>query len=103
MEPLPIGEPLAETLEDTCERWTCDRRRATVCYTCGCNLPFQSHGDPRNVVEDMFVEAGKTKEIKNAGKTDAKRNMLKLLKKQMDAEQLERPRENYAEKATSGS
>ena len=74
-----------------------------MCYTCGCNLPFESHGDPRNVVEDMFVEAGKTKEIKNAGKTDAKRNMLKLLKKQMDAEQLERPRENYAEKTTSGS
>lgn len=74
-----------------------------MCYTCGCNLPFESHGDPRNVVESAFVEAGKTKEIKNAGKTDAKRNTFELLKKQIDAEELTRPRESYAEEQESKS
>ena len=74
-----------------------------MCYTCPCGLPFESHGDPRNVVESAFAKAGRTKEIKNAGKTEAKRNMYKLLKKQLDRRELARPRKSYAKKAKAAS
>jgi hypothetical protein len=47
-----------------------------MCYTCGCKMPFEDHGDPRNVVERAFTDGGKTKEIKNAGTAKAKQNML---------------------------
>ena len=72
-----------------------------MCYTCGCKLPFEDHGDPRNIVESALVEAGKTKEIKNAGRTQAKRNMLELIQEQQDAGELDEPRKSYAEKTES--
>ena len=72
-----------------------------MCYTCGCKLPFEDHGDPRNIVESALVEAGKSKEIKNAGRAQAKRNMLELIQEQKDAGDLEEPKKSYAEEAES--
>ena len=68
-----------------------------MCYTCGCKLPFETHGDPRNIVEQALIEAGKTKEIKNAGRATAKQNMLELIEAQRRAGELEEPRKSYAE------
>lgn len=70
-----------------------------MCYSCGCKLPFESHGDPRNIVEQMLIDAGKTKEIKNAGRVKAKENMLELIEAQRRAGELDEPRQSYAEEA----
>lgn len=68
-----------------------------MCYTCGCRMPYDDHGDPRNIVESALIEAGKTKEIENAGRATAKRNMLELIELQERAGELDEPRESYAE------
>lgn len=73
-----------------------------MCYTCGCRLPYEDHGDPRNVVEPTFVEGGKTKEVKNAGRVTAKQNMLELLQEQQRAGELAEPRKSYAEEKAAG-
>lgn len=70
-----------------------------MCYTCGCRMPFQDHGDPRNVIESAFTEAGKTKEIDRAGTSKAKENMLELIELERRAGELDKPRETYAEAA----
>lgn len=70
-----------------------------MCYTCGCKMPFADHGDPRNIVEQALIEAGKTKEIKNAGRATAKKNMLELIELQQRSGELDEPRESYAEEA----
>ena len=67
-----------------------------MCYTCGCKLPFEDHGDPRNVVESAFAEAGGTKEIDSAGALKAKQNMLELLQEEQRAGELPEPRKSYA-------
>lgn len=72
-----------------------------MCYTCGCKLPNEDHGDSRNIVEQAFLDAGKTKEIKNAGRPTAKRNMLELLQQEQREGELEDPRQNYAEADTA--
>lgn len=71
-----------------------------MCYSCGCKLPFQSHGDPRNIVEQHLIDAGKTKQIGNAGRAKAKQNVLELIRLQQEAGELDEPRESYAEPAT---
>lgn len=38
-----------------------------MCYTCGCKLPHEAHGDPNNIVEDDLKKAGESDTIKNAG------------------------------------
>ena len=68
-----------------------------MCYTCGCKMPYEDHGDARNIVEQALVDAGKTKEIKNAGRLAAKRNMLELIELQQEAGELGEPRASYAE------
>jgi hypothetical protein len=68
-----------------------------MCYTCGCGLPYEDHGDPRNITEHHLEQAGQTKEIKKAGKTAAKKNVLELLELQKDGDQLTRPKESYAD------
>jgi hypothetical protein len=35
-----------------------------MCYTCGCKLPYEGHGDPNNIVEDDLKAAGQTETIK---------------------------------------
>jgi len=71
-----------------------------MCYTCGCKLPYEDHGDPRNIVEQALVNAGNTKEIKNAGRVKAKENMFELTREQQRRGELEEPRANYAEETT---
>lgn len=70
-----------------------------MCYTCGCKLPFEDHGDPRNIVEQALIDAGKTKEIKNAGRATAKQNMLELIEEERRRRDLDEPRKSYAEKS----
>ena len=70
-----------------------------MCYTCGCKLVFETHGDPRNVVEDAFIGAGETEQIKRAGRAKAKRNMLELLQEEERRGELDAPRKSYAEKS----
>lgn len=67
-----------------------------MCYTCGCGLPYEDHGDPRNITEHHLEAAGQTKEIKQAGKKPAKENILKLLHLQKDKDELEKPKKDYA-------
>lgn len=37
-----------------------------MCYTCGCKLPYEDHGDPANVTESDLKKAGQTSTIKRA-------------------------------------
>jgi hypothetical protein len=66
-----------------------------VCYTCGCKLPYEDHGDQANIVEDDLRAAGKTETIKNAGVKAAKEHMLELLRLQRDQDDLSSPKADY--------
>lgn len=68
-----------------------------MCYTCGCKLPYEDHGDPANIVEDDLVGAGLTDTLDRAGVVQAKTNMLELLETQQRQGDLERPKEDYNE------
>jgi hypothetical protein len=50
-----------------------------VCYTCGCKLPYEDHGDPASIVEDDLKKAGQTDTIKKAGVKKVKHNMAELI------------------------
>jgi hypothetical protein len=67
----------------------------TMCYTCGCKLPYEAHGDPDNIVEDHLKKAGQTDTIGKAGTTQAKQNMMELLELQRNAGELEEPKQDY--------
>jgi hypothetical protein len=66
-----------------------------MCYTCGCKLPYEDHGDPDNIVEDHLKRAGDTDTIKHAGVEQAKQNLLELLEIQRDAGDLANPKQSY--------
>ncbi len=66
-----------------------------MCYTCGCKMPFNDMGDPKNITEKSFKEAGQTKAIGKAGVVKAKQNMLELLKAELEKNQLEKPKDQY--------
>ena len=66
-----------------------------MCYTCGCNRPYDEMGDPKNVTEKDFEAAGLTDAIGKAGTVEAKKNMLELLKKEIESNELEKPKEQY--------
>lgn len=68
-----------------------------MCYTCGCKLPYEDHGDPANIVEDNLKKAGQTKAIEKAGVQTAKENLLELIGLQASAGNLERPNQDYNE------
>jgi hypothetical protein len=68
-----------------------------MCYTCGCKLPYEDHGDPANLIEEHLTKAGQTETIKRAGTKKAKENMMELLQLQTDAGDLERPNEDYSQ------
>jgi hypothetical protein len=68
-----------------------------MCYTCGCKLPYEDHGDPNNIVEDHLRAAGQTETIRKAGVKAAKENLLELVLLQKDQGDLERPKEDYNE------
>lgn len=69
--------------------------RQIVCYTCGCKLPYEDHGDSANLVEDDLKLAGQTSKIDGAGVAVAKRNMLELIQLQEDEGDLEDPKPDY--------
>lgn len=68
-----------------------------MCYTCGCKLPFEDHGDRGNLIEEDLKRAGETDAIDKAGVKSAKENMLELIQLQEQAGDLERPRTDYNE------
>lgn len=70
-----------------------------MCYTCGCKLPYEDHGDPANLIEEHLLQAGATEAIKEAGVKTAKENMLELLQIQQDAGDMEKPRADYNQQA----
>ena len=66
-----------------------------MCYTCGCKLPYEDHGDHHNIVEDHLKDSGQTETIKKAGVQSAKQNLMELLKLQEQEGNLDRPRQDY--------
>ena len=66
-----------------------------MCYTCGCKLPYEDHGDPANIIEDHLKDAGQTETIKSAGVMAAKENLLELIELQKAQGDLERPKKDY--------
>ena len=68
-----------------------------MCYTCGCKLPYEAHGDPDNIVEEHLKRAGQTETIKHAGVEQAKKNMLELIELQKNRGDLANPKKDYNE------
>lgn len=68
-----------------------------MCYTCGCKLPYEAHGDPSNIVEDDLEKAGQTDTIKQAGVAKAKENLMELIRLQQSKGQLDQPQQDYNE------
>lgn len=66
-----------------------------MCYTCGCKLPYERHGEDANIVEDDLKAAGQTSTIKKAGVKAAKENMAELIELQRKQGDLERPKQDY--------
>jgi len=66
-----------------------------MCYTCGCKLPYEDHGDPSNIIEDHLTAAGKTETIRQAGVVQAKENLFELLEIQKSRGELESPQQDY--------
>jgi hypothetical protein len=52
-------------------------------------------GSPDNITEQDFTTAGQTEAIKQAGTVEAKRHMLQLLQKELERNELEKPKEQY--------
>lgn len=50
-----------------------------MCYNCGCQLPEDDHGDPRNITNKTFEDAAKA-----AGQSmdEAKENTASLINKE---------------------
>lgn len=51
-----------------------------MCYNCGCGMPDDDHGDPKNITNKTFEVAG---EINDMPGEQAKKNTLELLEKQI--------------------
>ena len=68
-----------------------------MCYTCGCKLPYEDHGDADNIVEDDLRKAGQTETIKRAGVEQAKRNLFELIELQKEQGDLANPKTDYNE------
>lgn len=68
-----------------------------MCYTCGCKLPYEDHGDPSNIVEEELRKAGDTDAIQHAGPERAKENLLELIGIQKERGELADPKQDYSE------
>lgn len=66
-----------------------------MCYTCGCKLPYEDHGDKRNIIEEHLRKAGLTEAVKKAGVKTAKENIFELLEIQKKAGDLANPEKDY--------
>jgi len=54
-----------------------------MCYNCGCEMPDNDMGDPKNITDKTFEEAAKAV---GQSAEDAKRNTFELLKKVFEKE-----------------
>jgi hypothetical protein len=54
-----------------------------MCYNCGCELPDNDMGDPKNITDRTFEEAAKAMD---QTVEEAKRFTLELLKKELKEE-----------------
>jgi len=50
-------------------------------------------GDPKNIEEKFFEEAGQTAAIGKAGVMQAKKHMMELLQAELEKQELEKPKE----------
>lgn len=66
-----------------------------MCYNCGCKLPYERHGDERNIVEEDLIDSGKTETIKKAGRKTAKENFIELIELQRKKGELGNPKTDY--------
>lgn len=66
-----------------------------MCYTCGCKLPFEDHGDPRNLIEKGLENATKTESAEGADITKVKQNIEELIELERKAGELGNPKEKY--------
>jgi hypothetical protein len=60
-----------------------------MCYTRGCNRPYDNMRSPDNITEQDFTTAWQTEAIKHAGTVEAKRHMLQLLQKELERNEFE--------------
>lgn len=51
-----------------------------MCYNCGCGMPDDDMGNPKNITDKTFEEAAKAS---NQSMEEAKKNTLELLKKEL--------------------
>lgn len=66
-----------------------------MCYTCGCKMPYENHGDDKNLVEKHFKESGDTEAIGGKGKKTAKDNTMELLEIEKRLGETNNPRKDY--------
>ena len=52
-----------------------------MCYNCGCGMPDNDMGNPKNITNKTFEEAASAVD---QSVEEAKRNTLKILQKQME-------------------
>jgi hypothetical protein len=64
-----------------------------MCYTCGCKLPYEDHGNPANIIEDGLKSAGAAEDI--ADISNVKENVLELIRLQQEAGELGNPKKDY--------
>jgi hypothetical protein len=57
---------------------------SAMCYNCGCGMPNNDMGNPKNITNQTFEEAAKTM---NQSPMDAKRNARELLERVFSAKQ----------------
>lgn len=57
-----------------------------MCYNCGCGMPDDNLGDPKNITNKTFEEAARAA---SQSPEEAKRNTLQLLKKVLNLESKE--------------
>ncbi len=50
-----------------------------MCYTCGCGMPDEDHGDPKRITNKTFKDAASADEISD---DQAKMNALETLQEQ---------------------
>lgn len=46
-----------------------------MCLTCGCMLPYERHGDDRNLIVDDIQDSTKTEQAKGLTPNDAIKNL----------------------------
>jgi hypothetical protein len=66
-----------------------------MCYTCGCKMPYEDHGDPRNLTEQNLQDAALTKEAGGADITKVKENFAELIDLQRQAGEEANPKQKY--------